>query len=185
MIRSQRNVVFMSYQRRIQVWCYCCLFLFTLISVIYGQDVSNCISSINDIESAELLITDYSIVRQYILCPATTFTIAIQDYYGSVIYETGSTMIHLRPNLHIQCGTSGSRMNNCILDGGTIHIDGTSFFTNSTPTSLSNIIFTGITFTNAQKHFIWIDQPGDVLIRDCAFQVCLDQHLFRYLDVSK
>jgi hypothetical protein len=83
-------------------------------------------------------------------------------------------MIHLRPNLHIQCGTDGSRMNNCIVDGGTIQVDGTPFFgSNITAgTVLSNVILTGLTFTNVHKHFIWIDQPGNVLIRDCAFQVC-------------
>ncbi len=83
-------------------------------------------------------------------------------------------MIHLRPNLQIQCGDDGARANNCIVSGGTVQVDGTLFFrpnATSSTMGLSNVVLTGLTFTNVEKYHVWIDQPGQVLFRDCAFQV--------------
>jgi hypothetical protein len=171
MIRSQKSYA----QYLMQLWC-CLLPFQSPFAIVTGQVTSTCISSINDFETAESALTDFSVVRQYILCPETTFTIGRQDHYGTTLFDTGSHMIHLRPNLHIQCGDSGSRTNNCVISGGTVQMDGTAFFgSNSTSgTALSNVIITGLTFTNVEKHHIWIEQPGDVVIRDCVFQVrCL------------
>lgn len=150
--------------------------------LVRGQVTSDCISNINDMEAAELLVTDFSIVRTYTLCPSTTYNIGLQDYFGEIRYETGSDMIHLRPNLHIQCGATGERTNNCMITGGTVQVDGTAFFINSTSTTLSNVMLSGLTFTNALEHNIWIDQPGTVVIRDCVFQDLTDINIPILLD---
>ena len=158
--------------RLVRVWCYYLLpFQSMLFVTVRGQ--TTCIISINELESAEAQVTDFSVQRTYTLCPQTTYTIGRQDYFGTILYETGSHMIHLRPNLHIQCGDTGARTNNCIISGGTIQVDGTSFFVANTTTInvLSNVQMTGLTFTNVEKYHVWIDQPGDVTFRDCAFQV--------------
>jgi hypothetical protein len=150
-----------------------CLLLWLLqLHNVYGQTASNCIASLNDLEALEVQVTDFSVVREYILCPATTFTVAVQDYYGAIQYSTGSEMIRLRPNLHLQCGSTGSRSDNCVISGGSVQMDGTSFgASNGTQVSLSNVVITGLTFTNVLKYNVWIDQPGTVSFRDCVFQV--------------
>ena len=165
MIRPQKCDIL----RLIRVWCYLLPLQSSLFVDVYGQ----CIPSINELETAESQVTDFSVERQYILCPQSTYTIGRQDYFGTLLFETGSHMIRLRPNLHIQCGDTGERSNNCVINGGTVQVDGTSFFDGSTAgsTVLSNVKVTGLTFTNVEKYHVWIDQPGEVAFRDCAFQV--------------
>jgi hypothetical protein len=66
-----------------------------------------------------------------------------------------------------------------VITGGTVQVDGTSFFMAASPngngtttgTVLNNVKLTGLTFTNVEKYHVWIDQPGEVTFRDCAFQV--------------
>jgi hypothetical protein len=139
------------------------------ISRFANGQTSSCISSTSDLEALEAAVTDYSVERQYILCPATTFSIARLDFYGTLITSTGSDMIHLRPNLHLQCGESGESTNNCIISGGSVQLDGTALWKNVT--SLENVVITGLTFTNTLQSNVWIDQMGSVLFRDCVFQV--------------
>ena len=167
MLRSQKSYVL----RLVRLWCCLLPFQSSLFVVVYGQ--STCILSINELESAESQVTDFSVERLYTLCPQSTYTIGRQDYFGAILFETGSHMIHLRPNLHIQCGDTGARSNNCIINGGTVQVDGTSFFAANTTgsTVLSNVKITGVTFTDVEKYHVWIDQPGDVTFRDCSFQV--------------
>jgi hypothetical protein len=167
MIRSQKCFVI----RLVRLWCCLLPLQSSLFVAVHGQ--STCILSINELESEESQVTDFSVERLYTLCPQTTYTIGRQDFYGTVLYETGSHMIHLRPNLHIQCGDTGARSNNCIISGGTVQVDGTTFYVaNATGSAaLSNVKMTGLTFTNVGKYHVWIDQPGEVTLHDCAFQV--------------
>ena len=157
--------------RLMHVWCLL-LLPFPSTLLVAGQS-SACIQSIDILESAEAVVTDFSVQRVYTLCPQTTFTIGRQDYYGTLLSGTGTDMIHLRPNLHIQCGDNGARSNNCVITGGTLQVDGTSFYTGSSTSAvvLSNIRMTGITFASVEKYHVWIDQPGDVVFHDCSFQV--------------
>jgi hypothetical protein len=135
---------------------------------VIGQ-TSSCISSTNDLEALEAAVTDYSVERQYTLCPQTTYSIGRLDFYGTLLTTSGSDMIHLRPNLHIQCGETGESTNNCIISGGSVQLDGTGFRTNVT--SLENVVITGLTFTNTLQSNVWIDRMGSVLFRDCIFHV--------------
>lgn len=161
--------------RLMQVWCFLLPFQSSLLLAVHGQ--SACILSIDELESAESQVTDFSVERLYTLCPQTTYTIGRQDYFGTLLVETGSKMIHLRPNLHIQCGDTAARSNGCVVSGGTVQVDGTSFF-GANATVLSNVRMTGITFTNVEKYHVWIDQPGDVVFTDCSFQVCYIENTF-------
>ena len=164
----------------VRMWLCCLSFQSSHLSPLWGvngQTTTQCYTSINDLESAESLVTDFSVPRLYTLCPETTFTIGQQDYFGTILSATGGDMIHLRPNVQIQCGDDGARANNCIVSGGTVQVDGTLFYrsnangTTTTTTGLGNVILTGLTFTSVEKYHVWIDQPGQVLFRDCAFQV--------------
>lgn len=148
------------------------LFVQCISHVAHGQTSSSCISSTNDLEALESAVTDYSVERQYILCPETTFSIGRLDFYGTLISSTGSDMIHLRPNLHLQCGETGESTNNCIISGGSVQLDGTGFRKNVT--SLENVVITGLTFTNTLQSNVWIDRMGSVLFRDCIFQGITD-----------
>jgi hypothetical protein len=147
-------------------WRSVALLLFLLRPMVNGQ---TCLSSTNDLESLELQVTDYSVERKYILCPQTTYTIGLLDFYGEMQPSTGDAMIQLRPNLHIQCGETGESTNNCIITGGTLQVDGTAFRNNVT--SLENVVITGLTFTNTLQSNVWIDRQGAVTFRDCIFQV--------------
>ena len=79
-------------------------------------------------------------------------------------------MIPLRPNLHIKCGLNGSHHNSCVLNGGDVQVDGTTFLEN-TSTTVQNVLIEGLTFVNAQRYMVWITKPGNVTFRDCVFQV--------------
>ena len=165
---------------RVPALCQCLLLLLLGLQcdLTKGQ---TCLSSTNDLESLEVLVTDYSVERRYILCPQTTYSIGLLDFYGTLQTATGADMIHLRPNLHIQCGDSGESANNCIISGGSLQVDGTAFRNNVT--SLDNVVISGLTFTNTLQSNVWIDRQGSVLFRDCIFQVNLGW-LSLYIDTD-
>lgn len=138
---------------------------------VRGGGNEGCIDSIAELEYYESRVSSFATVRQYILCEDTYFDAgALHPFYGTKL--SNSTMLHLRPNLHIQCGATGRRENNCHVRYGDIHIDGTSFY--GVPSEpLENVVIEGVTFIDSRKHVAFIDKPGDVEFRDCVFRVSL------------
>ena len=128
-----------------------------------------CISSTNELVVAESEVTDLTVTREYILCEDTVFSIGLLNFYGQ-LESTGSDIIPLRPNMHIKCGSTGSRSNNCLVQSGGLLMEGTTLH-GAPGDSLDNVVITGVTFSDAQKHMVWINKPGDILFEDCEFRV--------------
>jgi len=144
------------------------LLIITLLSLLTAH-VSGCIGSTNELVVEESMVTDLSVTREYILCEDTVFSIGSLDFYGKP--ETGgSDIIPLRPNLHLKCGASGSRSNNCLVEAGDVQMEGTTVY-GGPGNSLDNVVITGLTFSNAEKHMVWINKPGDIIFQDCEFRV--------------
>ena len=79
-------------------------------------------------------------------------------------------MIHARPNLIVKCGDDGLRENSCVVKGGSVHVDGTSFFGVGSNTTVHNVTIAGVTFEGATKYSVWITKPGHVVFQDCEFR---------------
>jgi len=136
-----------------------------------GTIAQDCIKTTNMLIVEESAVTDLSVTREYILCPGAVFSIGFQDFYGTPL-DGGSDMIPLRPNLHLKCGKSGSRENNCLVTAGDVLMEGTTMY-NTPGDSLENVVITGVTFSNAQKHMVWINKPGNIIFQDCEFRVSI------------
>lgn len=137
--------------------------------IVTQANREGCIDSFAELDYYESQVSSYETVRRYVLCDNTLFDAGSLDpYYGKLL--STSSMLHLRPNLHIQCGATGRRHNNCRFRYGDIHIDGTSFYGVSNG-SLDNIVIEGVTFFGSRKHVAFLDKPGDVLFQDCVFKV--------------
>jgi len=153
----------------------CMLFGVTILSCgewrhdRWGALALGCLPNIYPIKNREALVKDTSKLRTYTLCPNTVFPIGSLDYNYKIIRGTGQTMIPLRPNLYIKCGLNGNHHNSCVLNGGDVQVDGTTFLEN-TSTTVQNVLIEGLTFVNAQRYMVWITKPGNVTFRDCVFQ---------------
>ena len=123
-------------------------------------------------------ITDVSVSRRYVLCPATTYRI---DRFNDVNGNIANTLddfnntagfqypLILRPNLLVQCGDSGNIDNNCVFAGGDY-----SVFAEGPPRrgeTLHNVVIKGMRFVDAQRVGALLQQPGDVTFVDCSFKV--------------
>lgn len=136
---------------------------------------SKCYDSIPEIDRLELLVTDYSISRTYTICKNTNFQIGLLHSFYGVLPNVSPTMLHLRPNVHIKCGDSGSVNNNCQLVGGDVQLEGTERFGIKHKARLSSVVLEGLTFVGPKRHMVLVDQPGDIVFLNCAFIVCLPQ----------
>jgi hypothetical protein len=134
-----------------------------------AAQTSGCVRTTSELSARESNVTDLSVVREYFLCENTIYRIGFQDYYGSLL-AGGSDMIHLRPNLHLKCGASGSRDNNCLVIAGDVQLDGTTVY-GVPEDAVDNVVITGVTFSGARQHMVWINKPGNVLFQDCVFRV--------------
>jgi len=131
---------------------------------------AGCIGSTNELVVEESKVTDLSVTREYVLCEDTVYSIGFQDYYSSKVLQGGSDMLQLRPNLHLKCGATGSKSNNCLVTSGDVQMEGTTFY-GAPGDVLENVVITGVTFADAGKHMVWINKPGDILFHDCEFRV--------------
>lgn len=146
-----------------------CSLQVVVLTCLFIARAAGCIRSTNELVVEESKVTDLSITREYILCEDTVFSIGFLDYFDQT-ESGGSDIIPLRPNLHLKCGSTGSRSNNCLVESGDVQMEGTTFF-GAPGNVLENVVITGVTFSSAQKHMVWINKPGNILFEDCAFQV--------------
>ena len=129
----------------------------------------SCISNLNDIVAAELMVSDLTVRRTYVLCPNTSFPTGLV-VNGQV--EGGQFPIPLRPNMTVQCGDNGSRDNSCRIVGGFGLLSGPSTFADVADLGLA--IVQGVTFTSLNQTTLFIGQfNGVVEIKDCVFEVRL------------
>jgi hypothetical protein len=132
----------------------------------------DCYQNLNTITLREGLQTASNLLelRTYTLCPGTTYSIGTLDNDNELVAMSGQDMLPLRSNLHIKCGDTGSRGNDCIINGGDVQVDGTDFYTIPGGT-VENVTLEGLTFTGSMKHMVWINKRGNVLFKDCVFRV--------------
>lgn len=128
-----------------------------------------CIDTLDFIYKAENNLTDDSAVREYILCPETTFEVATKfESDGSPRYGQYPLLL-ARSNLHIRCGESGDSSNNCILQDGEQQV---WFHDKFNPgKAITNVRLEGLTFTNEGTYTVMVDSFGELTLHDCIFKV--------------
>lgn len=130
-----------------------------------------CYDSLQDIEAREQLVQDDQVLRTYILCANTDFQIgSLPSYYGA-LSSSNPTLLHLRPNIKLQCGDNGAQSNSCRLVNGDVQLEGTNFFGIKHEKRLDNVWLEGLTFVGPRRHYVLMDQPGDIMFLNCDFQV--------------
>jgi hypothetical protein len=137
-----------------------------------------CFDSLQDIEAKERLVQDDQVLRTYILCGNTDFPSgSVHSYYGA-LPNSNPTQLHLRPNMKLQCGENGDQSNNCRLVNGDVQLEGTNRFGITHERRLDNVWVEGLTFVGPRRHFVLVEQPGDIMFLNCAFQVSTLQGIF-------
>jgi len=129
----------------------------------------------------------YTNVREYTMCPNTLSIIGELDYSNKLISGTGSPAIPLRSNLHLKCGESGDRENNCVIRGGDVQIDGTNYFGLGKDESIENVIIEGFIFEQATRYSVWATRRGDITFIDCEWKDITEAYAplyFDYFDAS-
>jgi hypothetical protein len=161
-----------------------------IILVVHAQGCINDIQEIYDREESIVNTYGTNRPRRYIICANTIFHIGDLDFNYNLriskqqsskndddsddpdeaIITAVSPPLPLRPNMNIRCGDDGSKINNCLITGGHIQIDGTSTRGITEP-NLNNILIEGFTFVGATKSSIIVDKPGNIVFRDCEWKV--------------
>jgi hypothetical protein len=150
--------------------------------VVHAQGCINDIQKIYDREESIVNTVGTNRPRRYIICANTIFHIGDLDFnhnlripkQQSLKNEDNSDAVSpplpLRPNMNIRCGDDGSKINNCLITGGHIQIDGTSTRGITEP-NVHNILIEGFTFAGATKSSIIVDKPGNIVFKDCEWKV--------------
>jgi len=136
------------------------------------KEPSNCVDSLNDIYEAEQAVDDDNVVRVYILCPETTYTVA-DSFNDGAPSDNGQYPLSItRPNIHIQCGEDGDSSNNCVLEGGHAQlVMKNSYFSDlGDLIKIENAIVQGVTFTDGKTSNILVEGEGNLVIFDCVFR---------------
>jgi hypothetical protein len=152
-----------------------CLYCLLAVPTKTSGQQQPCIQDFNTIYELEDLVTDTSILRTYIVCPNTLYTIGLLDFnYNVRVEEYSSTRknppLPLRPNMNIRCGDSGLKSNLCFITEGDIQLDGTPIRGINDP-SLENIVIEGFIFMSAIRHSLWAMKTGSITFRDCEWTV--------------
>lgn len=128
-----------------------------------------CIDALDVIFESESNVTDDDILRTYVLCPETTYTVAAMfDNNGSAI-EGGQPLAIARSNIHVLCGLNGSSSNNCILEKGKVQLRFLDLF--HTGQTVTNAVVQGLTFSDAQTWNVQVQNTGNLTLLDCIFRV--------------
>lgn len=145
------------------------VFLVTVLSLVRysygGSAFPGCIETIDDLEFIESR-SDTSRQRIYSLCENRDYRIGILEGDDNVLKD-GQTYIRARPNLTVRCG-NGSINNNCVIKGGSLHVDATDLLGATEPPT--NVVFEGITFESTKGYFFWASWYGDVTFKNCEFR---------------
>lgn len=123
------------------------------------QERIPCMNSLAFIKEVETRVQHDAWTRTYILCPDTIFT--IDDYQG--LYLT-------RSNVRIYCGINGKRDSHCDWQGGTVQLAiGKNVGSHHGPL-VTNIVVSGVTFTNASDINVHAMSSTRVSLKDCMFR---------------
>jgi hypothetical protein len=148
------------------------LTLWAAASLVDGQStVSSCLYTMEQLITEESSVTDYSVTREYIFCENRLMLLGRFDMNNVQVDGSGSPPFPVRPNMHVRCGESGGRENNCVVSGGDVQVDGTSYFGAGSDLDLSNVIFEGFTFESTSRYSVWATKKGDITFIDCEWKV--------------
>jgi hypothetical protein len=150
--------------------------LLPLLLVCFSKKAeSSCYSNTNDI-LATLRSASAQEAKEFVLCPATEFTIgslasnaAVADGHYENDYVDGTAPLMARSNTHYKCGESGSSANGCVLKGGNVQFwSHEDTFHEDEATS---VVVQGITFEDAQFVALLLENAGSITFIDCIIQV--------------
>jgi hypothetical protein len=148
------------------------LTIYTATSLANGQSaVSGCLYTMEQLVQAETSVTDYTVTREYVICENRAMLLGSFDMNNVLVDGSGSPPFPIRPNLHVRCGDTGARENNCLVSGGDVQIDGTSYFGVESKLDVSNVVFEGFTFESTSKYSVWATKKGDITFIDCEWRV--------------
>ena len=143
-----------------------------LASAVQGQTLtSGCLYTMEQLVNEENSVTDFTATREYIICEGQTFSIGTVDINNALVSGSGSPFFPVRPNMHVRCGGTGDRENNCLVSGGDVQVDGTNYYGIDKNLDLTNVVFEGITFAGANKYSVWATKAGDITFIDCEWKV--------------
>eukprot|EP00934_Nitzschia_sp_Nitz4_P006863 Nitzschia sp. Nitz4//scaffold11_size288233//119025//120468//NITZ4_000768-RA/size288233-processed-gene-0.218-mRNA-1//-1//CDS//3329534056//6853//frame0 len=128
-----------------------------------------CYDDIENIYLQESYVSDTSRRRTYVLCPSTVFQVDKLDFNYDVQTGTMNPPLPIRPNMTIQCGDDGSRENTCVLSGGDVHVDATTFRGIGDAT-VDGAIIMGLTFVDVIQYSTWATKPGHLSFQDCEWR---------------
>ena len=134
--------------------------------LLLHRSVEGCLATLNELSQTEAEVTDWSVLRTYILCPNTRFGVGRYDYSNHLV--DGQDPLIVRPNLHVKCGDDGSRSNQCFLVTGDILVTDSPMTGSLTVTA--PIVLEGMTLVDPGRHFVKFTQPYDVRFVDCEFR---------------
>ena len=152
------------------------LALWSMVSRVHGQNFTSngCLYTMAQLILVEGEVTDFSTTREYTICENRVFQIGSLDMNNDLISGSGDASFPVRPNMHIRCGATGARENNCLVLGGDVQVDGTSYFGIGTDLDLTNVVFEGFTFAAATRYSVWATKKGDITFIDCEWKVRSD-----------
>lgn len=135
----------------------------------FGPPPSDCYSDLDNIFLREqsLSAEQVQIGRTYILCPDTAYFMARLDETGQFV--NGYTPFLPRPNVHYQCGATGSSSNNCRILDGTYAI--ISFQGLSMDAVIPNVTFQGLSIESSAGGALLAALSGSIHFVDCIFKV--------------
>ena len=149
------------------------LALWSMASGVQGQNFTSngCLYTMAQLNLLEQGVTDYSTTREYTVCENRVFQIGSLDMNNDLVSGSGDPPFQVRPNLHIRCGDTGARENNCVVMGGDVQVDGTHYIGIGSDLDLTNVIFEGFTFAAATRYSVWATKKGDITFIDCEWKV--------------
>lgn len=130
------------------------------------QAATQCITNLDEIADMEKK-ANLSQQRTYDLCPNRKYNVALLDLNNNFV--KGQRPISAGPNMRVRCGNNGRLENNCVIQGGHLHIDVTTNF--GANYEAQNVVFEGITFADTKRYMVWGNKPGKITFIDCEFKV--------------
>lgn len=103
-----------------------------------------------------------------VLCPNTVFSIGnLGESEDELLIEDGMMPLIAFPRVHYLCGTEGSSLNNCTIQGGDIQ------FWNPPEqhVTVERVTIEGITFQDSNFVAILLQGPSEVVFVDCVVRV--------------
>jgi len=137
-------------------------------SLVPSVQRDDCFQDLGAIQALERGVQDTSITRRYVLCPGTTFDLGVWTDEGKI--QDGQPFIALRPNVIYQCGSDGSRMNDCILKGGDFGLASYDGVYDGIHETVEGVEIQGLTFESQNLFSVLLKSAGDIKFTSCAFK---------------